>query len=440
MKRFLIVVLMLVFSISMLYAGGRQEAELDGPVTLDMWFQDWTAGLEITREFADHINRVNPDININIIPIPRESMTERTIPAIMTGTEPDIIFGYTSYLEGIDYSRLFYPITPNFFSKEDAEEYWYENFLSIMEGSDGNYYGIPWGSGSDGWGFVMNNELADKAGIEYTPGVHEFADWDELVAAAEAMTEYNPDGSIRVSGISMGTEVVPIFETFALSLGARPFDNETGTWDFNTDPCRQALDLLYTDLVVERKVFDPQFEDTYSAFPRGIVGLGCLGPWSLGAFSADYPELDMTYVPLPVPSDDPKYSMVAWAFFFFSQDLSGPKEEAARFVAQELATQVYPLIQIEKWAGTPANKAFVDGIMAGEIEPETEIGKVNARIAARMAEAFAPNIYLFEGTEVTTEQRSLIISTELSSLFSGMQDIDTTLRQITTRMNRAEQN
>jgi len=424
----------------MSFAGGQKEQVKGGPVTLDMWFQDWSAGIEITTEFVNYLKTKNPNIQINIIPIPRESMTEKTVPAIMSKTEPEIIFGYTEYLEGLDYSKIFYSVTPKFFSKEEAESKWYKNFLKMMEGKDGNYYGIPWGSGSDGWGFVLNNNIADKAGVKYTPGLTEFAKWDDLVKAAKKMTEYNADGSIKVSGISMGTEIVPIFESFCLSLGANPFDPKTKKWDFTSEPCKKALDLLYTDLVKKEKVFDPRFTDTYGAFPKNIVGLACLGPWALGAFSVDYPELKMTYVPLPVPSDKPRYSMVAWAFWFFSQRLAGEKEEAAKYVAHELATQVYPAIQIEKWAGTPANKEFVEGIKSGSLTPKTEIGKINARVAVKMAESFAPNIYFYEGTKVTTVERRMVCDSELTALLSGAQDVSTTLKNITEKLNSIEKN
>jgi ABC-type glycerol-3-phosphate transport system substrate-binding protein len=440
MKKVLSVALIVLSISGIAFAGGQKEQAKGGPVTLDMWFQDWSAGIEITTEFANYIAAKDPNIKINIIPIPRESMTEKTVPAIMSKTEPDIIFGYTEYLEGLDYSKIFYPITPKFFSKDEAESKWYKNFLKMMEGSDGNYYGIPWGSGSDGWGFVLNNGIADKAGVSYTPGVTEFAKWDDVVKAAKKMTEYNPDGSIKVSGISMGTEIVPIFESFCFSLGANPFDPAAKKWDFSTEPCRKALDLLYTDLVKTQKVFDPRFTDTYGAFPKNIVGLACLGPWALGAFSVDYPELKMTYAPLPVPSDKPKYSMVAWAFWFFSQRLSGDKEQAAKFVARELAGPTYPAIQIEKWAGTPANKGFVDAIKSGSLVPKTEIGKINAKVAAKMAESFAPNIYFYEGTKVTTVERRMVLGEELSALLAGSQNIDATLKNITKKLNSIEEN
>jgi ABC-type glycerol-3-phosphate transport system substrate-binding protein len=436
MKKPMICVMALLLAVGSTVVGA--QAKLSGPVTLNMWFQDWSAGIEITKEFADYVHAKNPNISINIIPIPRESMTEKTVPAIMSKTEPEIIFGYTEYLEGLDYSKLFYPVTPKLFSKADAEAKWYKNFLKMMQGKDGNYYGIPWGSGSDGWGFVMNNALADRAGIRYTPGLTQFPSWEEVVKAAKKMTQYNADGSIKVSGISMGTEIVPIFESFCFSLGANPFDAKTKRWDFTTAPCKKALDLLYTDLVKTQKVFDPRFGDTYGAFPKNIVGLAVLGPWALGAFSVDYPDLRTTYVPLPVPSDNPKYSMVAWAFWFFSSRISGDKETAVKFVAQELGTQAYSSIQIEKWAGTPANREFVEAIKSGKLVPKTAAGKINARVAAKMAESFAPNIYYLEGTEVTTVERRMVLNTELTALLSGSQDIDTTLKNITDKLNRIE--
>ena len=277
------------------------------PVTLNWWFQDWTAGIEITTEFANYVMEKYPNITINVVPIARDAMTEKTVPAIMSGTEPDVMMGYSAYLEEVDVAELFLGLTPDIFTKEEAESIWYKQFLREMEGSDGNYYAIPWGSGSDGWGAVVNDKLLEEAGVEFTHGfIKEFDSWEKLKAAAKQATQYNDDGSIKVSGFSLADypNTSPVFPSFVLSLGYEPFKD--GVWDWTSPECKEALEALYA--LKTEKIFDPEAGDAYSAFPQGLVAMAAFGPWAIGALKTDYPELELSYTGIPpLNADNPKY-------------------------------------------------------------------------------------------------------------------------------------
>ena len=134
-------------------APAEEVGEAMGPeneVELDWWFQDWTAGIEITTDFTNEVMAKYPNIKINIIPITYEALTEKTIPALSAWTEPDVIFGYASYMEELEPVGLLLPQTPDMLSKAEAESIWYKSVLEQMEGSDGNYYMLPWGCGGDG--------------------------------------------------------------------------------------------------------------------------------------------------------------------------------------------------------------------------------------------------------------------------------------------------
>ncbi len=270
----------------------------ENEVELDWWFQDWTAGIEITTEFTNEIMDKYPKIKINLIPITYEALTEKTVPALIAGTEPDVIFGYASYLEELDPVSLFLPLTPGIMSKAEAEEIWYKSVLEQMEGSDGNYYMLPWGSGGDGYGAVVHNGLLEEAGIEFTKDVIvEWDTWDKFKEAAKKATQYNDDGSIKVSGVSMDPALNswPIFPSFAFQLGAEPFKD--GVWDWTQPGSIQALEELYS--LVTENIWDPMGGDAYTALPQGTVAMGISGAWSIGALGVDFPELELSFVGIP---------------------------------------------------------------------------------------------------------------------------------------------
>jgi|GEM_PF-2172182 len=424
-------------------APAEEAGEVMGPeneVELDWWFQDWTAGIEITTEFTNEVMAKYPNIKINIIPITYESLTEKTIPALSAGTEPDVIFGYASYLEELDPVGLLLPLTPDIMSKAEAESIWYKSVLQQMEGSDGNYYMLPWGCGGDGYGAVVHNELMEAAGVEFTPGViTEWDTWDKIVDAAAAATQYNDDGSIKVSGISMDPYLNswPIFPSFAMQLGAQPFKD--GVWDWTEPASKQAMEAL--NKLVTDKIFDPQGGDAYTALPQGSVAMGIFGAWAIGALGVDYPELELSFTSIPpINPDNLIYSSLAWGGYFFSKKAADDPDKlaAVKAIAAELSTSRHTEIAIEKWAGLIANLEFLEGFQNGTIVPKTDDGKRNAAIGVDLTLSHVPYIVYYEGSKIGSSTIGVITGNEMSALFTGQQDVDTTLQNLTDLLNEEE--
>lgn len=182
--------------------------------------------------------------------------------------------------------------------------YWID-YLQV----EGKQCALP--SLADAFGLYYNRDLFAKAGLQEPPRT-----FSELTEAAKELTEFNPDGSIKVAGF------IPLFDTFYDQLlatfppvaGASWLTDDTES-ALASDPDWASLFEWQRDLVdfyggidnLQR--FVAGLGNNYSPNHAGELGKVAMwmdGEWRVASIEAEHPELNYGTAPFPVADDHPE--------------------------------------------------------------------------------------------------------------------------------------
>ena len=439
--KFVLVTVLLVLMSFALWGQGKVVPEPKSPVKLDWWFQDWSGGINWMRDYVTVFQKKHPTITLNLIPVPFDDLFAKFIPSIAAGNEPEIMMGYDEWLGNKDVSKLFYPLTPNLFTKDEFKQFIYEAATKNIMGKDGNYYGVPWVTGANAFGFVYHKDLFKQAGIDAS----KIKSWDDLKTVAKKLTVYNADGTIKRSGILFTyTEAANAFLDMVQEQGARDkmFNTQSLTWNFNIPEARKALEAF--KWFVDNKVFDPQSGDYATSFPNKLGAMLLIGPWNVGAVMTSFPELDVGYILMPsFPTASTKLvlgSIVSYAVMAPSKRLSGDKLNGAMLFFKDLVTKPvdhYDIPFYHKppyWVGAICNKAYVADL---EKRPPDRMNEFS-RTALTATNKGLPAV----NTLTTKIPEPIIIRQvihpEMMNMFLGKKSIDDILKYMSDYLTQQE--
>ena len=447
------VVLIVVFtmSVSILYASGKEKVsgkvetkgitEPTSKVTLNFWHQDWPGGINWMRTYVGKFNTEHPNIHVNLIPVPFDQLYAKLIPSVAQGNEPALMFGYSDWVYGKDVSKLFYPLTPTLFSIEKFKSYFYKPTLRSVIGSDGQAYGLPIGTGSNGFGFVYHKDLFKKAGID----PKSIKSWDDIKKAAKKLTIYNPDGSIKRSGILFSyTETANAFLDMIQMQGARDklLNMKTHVWNFNIPEAKRAMELF--KWFVDNKVYDPHSGDPFTAFPNKLGAMLLIGPWDVGATMTDFPELDVGYILMPpFPNKNTKLvlgSVVSYFDLFVSKRLTGDKRNAALIFIRDLMQKPAGYFDIAFyhkppfWVGSVCNKNYISEL---EKRPSDKMNQYS-QTALEVTKVGLPAVNTLDTKISEPVLIRQVLYPAMQSVFLGERSIDEMLGYISSYLTNQE--
>ena len=186
----------------------------------------------------------------------------------------------------------------------------------------GTLWGVP--TEVSAYMLVSNMALLREAGIEEPP-----ATWDELRAAAEAVTSRNAQGRVETAGFafaqsSTGAGFVHPFYALAFSEGGRVYSEDFSEALLEGPEAGDALARM-TGLV-EDGLADLSV-DAYD-FPAGGIGMMIMANWlesEIRAGFGDRFDADVAVSPIPMGED---WRTLQYAFFM-GVDSASPRQEAA---------------------------------------------------------------------------------------------------------------
>jgi ABC-type glycerol-3-phosphate transport system substrate-binding protein len=442
-----LLIILLVCTVGFVLIAGKEgggttekKGKMEGPVeisepatkvTLDWWFQDWSGGTNWMSDYVKVFEAKHPNIDLNLIPVPFNDLFAKLIPSIAQGNEPEILYGYDEWVVGKDVSKLFYPLTPSLFSVEEFKNIIYPATLKNVTGSDGNIYGMPWVTGANAFGFVYHKDLFRAAGVD----PNKIKSWDDLKNASKKLTEYNPDGSIKRSGILFSyTEAANAFLDMIQMQGARDkmLNMQTKEWDFNIPEAKKAMETF--QWFVDNKTFDPESGDWNTAFANKLGAMLLIGPWEVGSVMTSFPELEVGYILMPpFPTADTKLvlgSIVSYGTFFVSKRVEGDKEMAALTFIKEIMTNPVEMYDIPfyhtppYWVGAVCNKKYIDVLSKRSASEMTEFSQT-ALIATKDG---LPAVRTLETKITEPILIRQVIHPEMENVFLGKKSIDEMLQ------------
>jgi len=447
----IVLILAALGSVIVLTGSGKEKgAVMEGPmeiteptskVTLNWWFQDWAGGVGWMNDYVVVFEKNHPNIDLNLIPVPFNDLYAKLIPSISQGNEPEILYGYDEWLVGKDVSKLFYPLTPTIMSVAEFKEHIYEAPLKNVTGSDGNFYGMPWATGANAFGFVYHKDLFREAGVDAT----KIKSWDDIKAAAKKLTKYNKDGSIARSGILFSyTEAANALLDMIQMQGARNkmFNPSTLEWNFKIPEAKKAMETF--QWFVDNKIYDPEAGDPFTTFPNKLGVMLLIGPWDVGLAMTQFPELEVGYILMPpFPTADTKLvlgSIVSYGSLFVSKRVEGQTRNAALIFIRDIMTKPTELYDIPfyhvppYWVGAVCNKKYIGELMSRSDNEMNEFSQTC--LTATNKGLPAVNVLETKVSEPIIIRQ--VIHPEMENVFLGKKSIDQMMDYLTSYLTQQE--
>lgn len=273
----------------------------DGGTEITIWVQDFGPRIQSYRGAAQrYIAEGHDDIRVTVQPLSSDpgEMMAKILPAIATGTEADIMMGYTNFYVATDVSRLFLRLDEAMGGLEALQELFFPQALGALRTPEGTVYALPQGAGLNGCAITVDRAAWAEAGIEYAS----IRTWDDLMAAARELTVFDGSGTMTRAGFSNPGMIWSMY-SWVWQLGGEFYDEESGRWSFATPEGEAALKVNYDIYNGESPVcsFDlvssvaTQQEDMV----QGRLAAHMMGAYSVGNTETLYPDFDADGFPTP---------------------------------------------------------------------------------------------------------------------------------------------
>jgi multiple sugar transport system substrate-binding protein len=294
----------------------------------------WAMGAEGEKlpELLKGFQEQNPDVTVEVTPVPWDSAHDKFTSAIAAGTAPDVAqVGSTWMAEFVGLDAL--EPTPEEIATDD---YFPGALESVTVGE--TVYGVPW--------YVetrvvfYRKDLAEQAGITEPP-----TDWEGLVALAQAYQEQADATwgiSLQPGGTGSWQTVMPLI----WSNGGNVVD-EAGT-AFTFESAQNEEALAYYQSYFTDGISNPAPADgtTEQDFVSGAVPMFISGPWMMSAVEAVGGEgFAEKYGVFTMPAKETSSSFLGGANLGVFQGTDN--RDAAWKLVQYLST---PEVQVE-WFG-----------------------------------------------------------------------------------------
>ena len=430
-KMMLVAAVMLLTATSVFAMGGGETSaasEYDRIVTTtvtatylnETWFNTMNADFE-----------AETGIHVDVIPVPgdEDEYKAKINIDLMAGSDVDVV----ETLGPKDYSRQ---VSAGFFMPlNDAVEQAgidpYELYgANLPVEDDGNYYALPFKQ--EMYCVFYNKALFDEAGVPYPEGPWT---WEDYVETAEKIT----DRSKGIYGSFMNADL-PWMYMPAQQL-AIPFYKEDGSCNFDAPEFREAAEWfkeISNGLCIQPSVGELEAEGAnwnYYALEGYRMAMFPQGNWFTRLLNSqeDYPK-DWNYgvAPLPSAGEGGNNNLVSLGYVAINKNAAHPEEalEYALWIAENqwkyeggipafaTMTEEQQQIAFGSIAEASHGQVTVDDLYQNLVN--TGLGSVSSDIVGTAAAEYYN-----------------IVKEELSSYNMDLQDINTAISNIVSRVNEA---
>jgi len=328
------------------------EVDLTG-AELTLW--GWASSEAEDTQLTALVAQFNADTGANASFEPQPEYDAALQASLVAGDPPDIFYVDSAKLPGLVDSDALAPIPDGILSDPDDI---YGSLRDVFT-VDGTWYCPP--KDFSTLGLIYDPTILEAAGVEVP------TTWDELAAAAEALTT---DDQV---GLSFGAEYARA-GAFLFQAGTAMLTDDGTAVALDSDGARDALQYL-SDLYAAGYIKSPGDIDTGwggEAFASGAAAMTIEGNWIAGFMGDNFPEREWAVAELPqgpagsgtfaftvcygvaASADNPEQS---WAFVEYLTNASGAAAWTSGFQVMPARESV-----AAAWlSDNPDLAAFVDG-------------------------------------------------------------------------------
>jgi multiple sugar transport system substrate-binding protein len=330
--------IMLVAAIALLVIGAAMPTSAaflrSGKTKISFWTMQTTPELMSAQiKLKEIFEAQNPDIEVEIVPVPWPEAHGKYITAWAARAMPDCGMNSQLWIPEFVEMGAMYPID------EFTRKWPYEKdmcpTLHPWDKYKGKTYGLPFFGGTDL--LFYRKDLFKKYGVERPP-----ATWSELIEIGPKLTrDTNGDGRIDMWAFGLTGSGSPAARTFVTILkqnGGDVFD-EKGNPALYTKYRTQAVKSmqLIVDLYKKHKIVPPSSltdgeAERQKLFFTGNTCMAIIGPWTLSKDLADAKKLGIEFGIAPVPTDGRPWTQFA-AEPLFIYSTSKNKEAAWKWIS-----------------------------------------------------------------------------------------------------------
>jgi multiple sugar transport system substrate-binding protein len=276
-------------------------------------FGNFTQADTLFKDVKADFEEANPDITVELVPIEAQQNDYFTKLALMNrspSTAPDVMYEDT-YMIKSDVEAGYLAPLDDYLAEWDEWDQFVDSAKEAGAGDDGKTYGVS--MGTDTRGLWFNKEVLTGAGLpeDWAP-----TSWDELLDAARAIKESDPDvvPFNIYSGKPQGeAAVMQGFEMLLYGTGDTLY--EDGKWVLGSQGFVESLEFIETVFSeglapTPQQALDTNIGNTVQAewLPEGKVGIALDGSWVAGNWLesgvAPWPEWSEEMGTAAMPTQD----------------------------------------------------------------------------------------------------------------------------------------
>jgi multiple sugar transport system substrate-binding protein len=276
-------------------------------------FGNFTQADTLFKDVKADFEKANPGITVELVPIEAQQNDYFTKLALMNrspSTAPDVMYEDTFMIKSDVEAGYLQPLD-DYLAEWDEWGQFVDGAKEAGAGDDGKTYGVS--MGTDTRGLWFNKDVLAKAGLpeDWAP-----KSWDELLEAARAIKESDPDvvPFNMYSGKPQGeAAVMQGFEMLLYGTGDTLY--EDGKWVLGSQGFIDALGFVETVFTeglapTPQQALDTNIGNTVQGewLPEGKVGIALDGSWVAGNWlesgAAPWPEWSEKMGTAAMPTQD----------------------------------------------------------------------------------------------------------------------------------------
>ncbi|WP_299604929.1 extracellular solute-binding protein [uncultured Tateyamaria sp.] len=307
-------------------------------VEIEYWQYFFDARVAAMEQLIEKFEAANPDITVTMTHFPYADYRTKVAAAIPAGEGPDVVQLFYGWLNDYVAAELIQPLPADTFPTAQIDEQFFPMVQAMKEGDQ--YWALPTAVRS--LALFYNERLLDDAGVEPP------TNFDELMAAAKAMTKRDGAGNITQVGITAGMTAQDHHwwrEGLIRQFGGEPYLDDYQTVNYNTEAGQEALEFYASLFTGDDAVSAIGFMDEpQAAFKAGRAGFHIDGSFRIGSLDKTR-GLKWGVTELPATADGVQSNYSSYWVNAITTKAEGEKYDAAvkfmEYVTSDEAMQIW---------------------------------------------------------------------------------------------------